>query len=198
MSDPIQIILVVALVAYVLIRRLAGQPAQGKKLLILPVIIMVIGIASLSHTWSPLAVGFLVATTGISFIIGILRGVSIKLFDKDGIVWMRYTAITVVLWVVNIAIKIAAAFAIAAINPVAAHEESSGLLISLGMGVLMEGVVVAMKAVNTNSRVLWAKGKDGQADRHSDFLDNLQQNRANSNGGTASSLLKSIRDRTNR
>lgn len=209
MSDPIELILIIALIAYILIRRLAGQPAQGKKLLILPAIIMVIGIASLSHTWSPFAISFLVATTGVSFIIGILRGVSIKLFGKDGVVWMRYTATTVVLWVANIAIKIAAAITIATINPVAAHQESSGLLISLGMGVLMEGVVVALKAVNTDSRVLWAKGKDGQADRHSEFLDNLQYNRANSNsnsnsnrngtgtGGTSSSLLASIRNRNN-
>ncbi|AMM19437.1 hypothetical protein AX769_03875 [Frondihabitans sp. PAMC 28766] len=194
MSDPIELILIIALIAYVLIRRMAGQPAQGKKLLILPAIIMVIGFTSLSHTWTPTAVAFLVGTTAISFVIGILRGVSIRLFEKDGIVWMRYTGVTVALWVTNIAIKIAAALTIAAIDPVAAHEESSGLLISLGMGVLMEGVVVAYKAVNGDSRVVWAKGKDGEADRHSDFLDNLQRNRANNNGSTASSILDSIRN----
>jgi membrane protein CcdC involved in cytochrome C biogenesis len=177
MSNPIELVLIIALIAYVLIRRMAGQPAQGKKLLVLPAVIMVIGFLSLSHTWSPLAVGFLVATTAISFVIGILRGVSIKLFEKDGVVWMRYTGTTVVLWVANILIKVAAAFAIAVINPTAAHQESSGLLISLGMGVLMEGVVVANKALHTDSRVLWAKGKDGEADRHSDFLDTIQRSR---------------------
>lgn len=193
MSNPLEVVLIIALIAYVLIRRMAGQPAQGKKLLILPAIIMVIGITSLSHTWSPLAVAFLAATTAISFIIGILRGVSIKLFEKDGIVWMRYTGKTVALWVANIGIKVVAAITIAAIDPTAAHQESSGLLISLGMGVLMEGIVVSYKAVNSNlsSRVVWAKGKDGEADRPSPFFDNLQKN------GT-SSLLDSIRDRSTR
>jgi hypothetical protein len=176
MSDPVELILVIALIAYVLIRRTAGQPAQGKKLLILPAVVMVIGFTGLSHTWSPLAVGFLVGTTAISFVIGILRGLSIRLFEKDGVVWMRYTATTVVLWVTNIAIKIAAAAVIAVVNPTAAHQESSGLLISLGMGVLMEGVVVANKAVHTSTQVLWSKGKDGEADRRSDFLDNWQRN----------------------
>jgi membrane protein CcdC involved in cytochrome C biogenesis len=193
MSNPIEIVLIIAVIGYVLLRRMAGQPAQGKKLLILPAVIMVIGITSLGHTWSPLSVGFLVATTAMSFVLGIFRGVSIKLFEKDGIVWMKYTKTTVALWIGNIAIKVVAAVALAAIDPTAAHQESTGLLISLGMGILMEGIVVSYKAVNSNlsSRVVWAKGKDGEADRVSPFFDNLQKN------GT-SSLLDSIRDRSNR
>lgn len=194
MSDPIEIILVVALVAYVLIRRVAGQPAQGKKLLLLPVVILAIGVLSLSHTWSPVAVGFLVATTGISFIIGILRGVSVKLFEKDGIVWMRYTGKTVALWVFNIVIKIAAAVALAVVNPTAAHQESSGLLISLGMGILMEGVIVANKALHTDTHLVWAKGKNGEADRHSDVLDNLQRNGSADTLGTGS-IVDFLRNR---
>jgi hypothetical protein len=43
---------------------------------------------------------------------------------------------------------------------------------------LVEGAVVLMRALRTDSQVIWAKGKDGRPHTTSAFLDGLQ-NRAN-------------------
>jgi membrane protein CcdC involved in cytochrome C biogenesis len=175
MSDPIEIILVIALLAYTLVRRSAGQPAQGRKLLVAPLVFIVIGLFVISHTWTSLGIGVVVVSTLVSIVFGIVRGFSIKLYDKNGIVWMKYTKVTIALWIANIAIKLVGAVIIAGIDPAAASQESSGLFLRLGLGVLMEGIIVAARGTKTDSRVIWSRSKDGQADQSSAFFDNHQR-----------------------
>jgi hypothetical protein len=38
-------------------------------------------------------------------VLGLLRGASIRVFDKDGIVYLCHTATTMVLWGINLAVK---------------------------------------------------------------------------------------------
>jgi len=179
MSDPIEFILIIALLAYTLIRRSAGQPAQGRKLLVAPIVFIVIGLFVLSHNWSPLGLAVVIVSTLVSIAFGIARGFTIRLYEKDGIVWMKYTKVTIALWIANIVIKLAGAAIVASINPAAGSQESSGLFLRLGLGVLMEGIVVASRGVKTSSPLIWSRGKDGQSDRTSDFLNRRQQRRTN-------------------
>jgi hypothetical protein len=188
MSDPVEIVLVIFAIGYVLVRRLAGQPAEGKRMLLLPAVLIVIGLTSLAHTWSPVSIAFLVGTTLISVVLGILRGVSIRISERDGIAFMRYTGITVALWIVNIAIKLGASVMLGFVDHSAESSVSSGLLLSLGAGILMEGLVVLYRALHTDTQIIWSKGKDGASHTTSPFLDNLQRN------GTGS-LFDSLRGR---
>ncbi len=66
----------------------------------------------------------------------------------------------------------------------------SGLSLRFGLGVLMEGIVGAFRAVNTNSRVVWTHGTNGQVNRHSDLFDSWQ--------GGSKSLGKAGRNQTGR
>ncbi|MFC4244537.1 DUF1453 domain-containing protein [Gryllotalpicola reticulitermitis] len=176
MSGPIEVILIIVVIGYLLIRRLIGEAAEGRRMLLLPAILTAIGLMDLAKVaQSPVSIGFLIATTAVSVVLGLLRGATIRVFEQDGLVFMRYRVITVVLLALNFAIKFGASFALGLVDPSAEHAASNGLLLTLGSGLLVEGLVVLSKAVRTNSRILWKQGKDGEPHKTSSFLDGLQQ-----------------------
>jgi hypothetical protein len=43
MSGPLEIVVILAVVGYLLARRVIGEPAQAKRMLILPVVLSLIG-----------------------------------------------------------------------------------------------------------------------------------------------------------
>lgn len=180
MSGPVEIILIVAAICYVLARRVAGEPAQAKRMLLLPAVLTAIGVSDAGPITrsGATAVAFLVASTAISVVIGVLRGLSVRLRDRDGIVFMNYTAVTVVLWVVNVVVKLGADLLLRAVDPHGAAGFGNSLLLTLGAGMLCEGGVVLLRALNTDSRILWESGKDGRAHTTSTWLDALQSRMA--------------------
>jgi hypothetical protein len=62
------------------------------------------------------------------------------------------------------------------VDPHAAAAVSNSLLLTLGAGLLVEGLVVLARAMRTDSRVIWSKGKNGQPHQMSPFLDGLRDN----------------------
>lgn len=204
MSGPVEIIIIIAAVLYVMISRLMGEPAQAKRMLLVPAVLIVIGLLDVSKAaQSPTSIAFLVGTATVSAAIGLLRGASIRVFVKEDIVYMRYTVTTVFLWVLNFAIRFGASFVLALVDPKAGQAMSNGLMLTLGAGLLVEGLAVLSKAVRVNSRVVWEKGKDGQPDKMSPFVDNLQQkvqntdlSKSGSRGrrGLFGSLVDDVRD----
>ncbi|MDT8913308.1 DUF1453 domain-containing protein [Amycolatopsis sp. PS_44_ISF1] len=176
MSGPLQVVLIIAVIAYVLIRRLAGEPAEAKRMLILPAILIAVGLSQLDDLGrSGVAVLFLAGTTLVSAALGALRGVTIRLPRRDGIVFMRYTAVTIVLWVVNIAVKIGAGLLLGAIDPAGSDALGGTTFLTVGVGMLLEGVVVLARALRTGDQVIWAQGRDGAPHRTSPWLDDLQR-----------------------
>ena len=142
-------------------------------MLLLPAVLAVIGLSSAqSVLHDPVQVGFLAVTTLLSIGIGALRGLSVRVFVRDGIVHMRYTVITIVLWVANILAKLAANFLLAMVDPHA--DGGNTLMLTIGAGLLMEGVVVLAKAMRTGGQVIWQQGKDGAPHQSAKFLDDLQ------------------------
>jgi hypothetical protein len=175
MSGPVEVVLVIAVIAYVLIRRMMGEPAEGRRMLLLPAILTVVGVVDVTKVaQSGVSIGFLVASTVVSVGIGLLRGASVKVFERDGIVFMRYTVVSVVLLAVNFAVRFGASFVLGLVDPSAVHATSSGLLLTLGASLLVEGLCVLSKAVRLRGRIVWAKGKKGAPHQTSAFLDSLQ------------------------
>jgi hypothetical protein len=155
-SGPVEIVLIIAAVGYVLARRLAGEPAQAKRMLVLPGILAAIGLTDLDKVAQPpMSIAFLVGTTAVSLLIGVLRGASIRLSTRDGVVYMRYTVVTIVLWALNFGIKFGASFALGMVDPAAAHAGSNGLLLTLGVGLLAEGLTVLAKATRVGGEIMW-------------------------------------------
>lgn len=156
MSGPVQIVLIVAAVCYVLVRRLIGEPAQAKRMLVLPVVLGAAGLSDVAgQLTTPLSVLFLVATAALSVLFGALRGISVRISERDGVAFVRYTGVTVALWVANVALKFGANEVLRMVDPKDAGAVSNGLLVTLGAGMLVEGVVVLARAMHANHPVMW-------------------------------------------
>jgi hypothetical protein len=175
-SGPIEIIVIIAVIGYILAKRLIGEPAEVKRMLLLPAILTVAGLVSLAQVaQSPVSIWFLIGTAIVSAVIGLLRGATVRVFERDGIVFMRYRVMTVILWGVNLAIRFGASFVLGMIDPKAEHATSNGLMLTLGIGMLVEGLGVLSKAVRLRGQVVWEKGKDGKPHTTSTFFDGLQE-----------------------
>lgn len=177
MSGAWQIILIVVAVGYILVRRMVGEQAEARRMLILPAVLTVIGVSDVSGDLkTPAAVGLLVVTAAISVAIGALRGATVRISARNGVAFVQYTILTVILWVVNIAIKFGANVGLRIIDPHDSAALSNSLLLTLGAGMLVEGLVVLGRALRADHQVIWQAGKDGAPHQMSPFLDNIQRN----------------------
>jgi hypothetical protein len=163
-------------VLYVLMRRLLGQPAEGKRLLLLPGILILVGLLQTAKTeMSPLTVTFLIVTALASTGVGALRGATVRVYPQDGIAYLRYTWPTITLWAASVGIQIGAHIFSSGIDAKSGAVSQSTLLITLGLGLLAEGFVVFYKARRHQHHVIWQQGKKGAPHTTSPFLDNLKR-----------------------
>ncbi|MGW7532301.1 DUF1453 domain-containing protein [Amycolatopsis sp. NPDC054798] len=177
MSGPVEIVLIVAAVGYLMVRRMIGEPAQAKQMLILPAVLSVVGLSTLSgEVKTPASLVFLAGTAVISVVLGVLRGATVRISRRDGVAFVRYTGVTVGLWVANIVVKVGVNLALDAFDPQDSGGVSNSLLFTLGVGILAEGLVVLYRALRAGHQVMWAQGKDGAPAQSSPLLDNIQRN----------------------
>ncbi|WP_330274481.1 DUF1453 domain-containing protein [Lentzea sp. NBC_00516] len=170
MNTTVEIVLIAAAIIFVMARRLLGEPAVGKRLLLLPAILGVIGLTQTS-VGSVSALAFLLVSAALSVVFGLLRGLTIRTYERNGIVMLRYTAMTIALWVVSIAARIAVGFLMAP----GGAQAGNGLMLVVGAGLLAEGLVVMNKALRVRGQVVWSKGRNGAPHRTSAFLDSWQE-----------------------
>lgn len=122
-------------VLYVLVRRFMGEPLNARDLLAPPAFLLFFGIRAVDGFHLvyllPLAAGFA---------FGAVRGLTIRLFERDGHLWQRYTPWTLLVWVTSIG----ASFGFALLLD---HHAPTQL--SIGVSMLGELCAVGAKAVNT-------------------------------------------------
>ncbi|MFB9925483.1 DUF1453 domain-containing protein [Amycolatopsis halotolerans] len=177
MSGPVEIVLIVAAIGYLMVRRLIGEPAQAKQMLILPAVLSVVGLSTLSgEVKTPASMVFLVGTAAVSVALGVLRGMSVRISRRDGTAFVRYTALTVALWVANIVVKIGVNLALDAFDPQDAGGVANSMLLTIGVGILAEGLVVLYRALRAGHQVMWTQGSDGAPGQTSPLLDDIQRN----------------------
>ncbi|MEV4619494.1 hypothetical protein AB0J74_12390 [Asanoa sp. NPDC049573] len=148
--NPTSVLIALAVIAFVLVRRLAGMPLDGRRLALLPVVLSVWGVTSLAqgfdgtlHAYGTdvglLALGALLAFGG-----GLVRGVTVKLYPRDGRLWYRYTWITVAVWVGLILLRVVqltVGWAVGADTSVLA----AGLPLMLGLSMIGEVAVLGAR-----------------------------------------------------
>ncbi|WP_114597666.1 DUF1453 domain-containing protein [Renibacterium salmoninarum] len=188
LSGPVGIVIVIGVVAYVMIRRFLGEPVEAKRMLLLPVILSIIGLFSLNDSpQSADSILFLVITVTLGIAIGIFRGLTIRVKDRDGVAFLHYTWFTIGVWAVSLLVKFGSSILWHSIDAQAAQLAANSTMLSLGTGLLAEGLVVMLKAISTDSRIMWQKGQDGQAYSTSPLIDQLQQqSKSRSGKGTVS------------
>jgi peptidoglycan/LPS O-acetylase OafA/YrhL len=150
--SPVTILLVVAAVGYVLWSRMQGRPLKLRRMLLLPVVLVVLGIVDLTGSSAPHLtskdIAFLVVSLALSIVLGAARGATIELYPKQGELWQRYRKSTVALWIALIAAKLIL-IAIASAAGASAGSGTSTLLLTLGVSLLAEAAIVVPRALST-------------------------------------------------
>lgn len=127
--------LIAAGVLYVLVRRFRGEPLNARDLLAPPAFLLFFGIRAVDE-FHPIYLIPLFA----GFAFGAFRGMTIKLFERDGHLWQRYTPWTLVVWVTSLGASIGLGLLIGGHAPTQ---------LSIGVSMLGELCTIGAKALNT-------------------------------------------------
>ena len=157
----LEVVAAVAIIGFVIYQQLAGQTLRGKKVVLLPVILTVIGVTNLSgggRHLQPVDVVCLAVGCAMSIAIGLAFGAIMRLESRDGVLWARMPVKGLWLWAALIASR-GVMYAVAV--GLHAHVAASGapLLLALGLNRLAQAAVVVPRAFSAG--VPFAPEKDG-------------------------------------
>lgn len=156
------IALVVLLVGYLLVRRMAGQLMEARRMLVLPAILALVGLASLNSTsLSAMAMGFLLLGCVVGIVLGVIRGYTVRITELDGKAWMRYSVASIGLWIAAIAVRVLMVPMEIAIDPAAASAAGQATMLAVGIGFLAESAVVLYRAMHSDATIVWRADKSG-------------------------------------
>lgn len=143
-----QILLIVAIVVLVIGRRFMGQPLRGQSLL-LPVGVTAWGGYQLAgqHHLTGTEIGFLLLCALLGAASGAGRGITVRLYPREGHLWMRYTWLTAVVWIASIALR--AGLVIGGHLAGIGLNTTSTTVLTLGVSLIAEVLVVGARATRT-------------------------------------------------
>lgn len=162
MSDFIRIIAVIGIIAFVIGRQLVGEPLRGKRVVVLPVILTVIGLSDLGSRSQPVKpndIVFLVIGGVLAAGIGVAQGSIMRLESRNGALWGQMPLKALWLWVLLIGSRL---LVTGAADVAGAHVagSTSTILLMLGINRLAQAAVVLPRALSAN--VPFAPEKDGK------------------------------------
>ncbi len=152
---PTTMLLVAAAVLYLLVRRCTGEPLEARRLVVPPVLLVAWGGYGVSQTFTGatlphavldgavLGAGAVLAVAG-----GLVRGLTVRVFVRNGRLWYRYTAMTVVVWAVLAGVRFAEDAAGRALGA-DATVVAAALPFVIGLSLLGEAAVVGRRAIAT-------------------------------------------------
>jgi hypothetical protein len=159
----IEILAVVGIIGYVMFRQVSGEALRGKRAVLLPAVLTVVGYgdlhgdrgARLSHA----DVACLVVGAAGSVVIGLAFGWVTRLEERDGYLWARLPVWGLALWGALVGWRVLVMLVAASVH---AHVAASSatLLFSLGVNRLAQAAVIVPRAMATG--VPFAPEKDGR------------------------------------
>lgn len=157
------VVLVIAIAAYVIGRQLLGEPLRGKRVILLPVILAVVGGTDLAHTHlhaTTVDVTCLAISAVISVSIGLAQGAVLRIEQRDGYLWGQLPPKGLILWVALIVSRVTM---LAVASGLHAHLAASSdtILLMLGINRLGQAAVVTLRAMT--SGIPFAPEKDGRS-----------------------------------
>jgi hypothetical protein len=138
-----EVAIYIALIAFLVARRIRGEEVSApKRLFLLPIIVGAISLQGLTHAKpNAVAIGVIAVGCALSLVFGLWRGRLDKVSLVDGAPYMTWSAGSVALFAVGVLTKLALnAGGVAAGGTSSAL--SSSILLSLGLTLLAEAVVV--------------------------------------------------------
>ncbi|MFE6052326.1 DUF1453 domain-containing protein [Kitasatospora sp. NPDC056446] len=146
MSGWVYVVLIAVVVVVVVVRRLRGEPLNARDLFGPPVVLTGLGL------WAPwqrhgLGAGdaaWVVTGAVLGAALGAVRGATIRVYEREGVLWQRYTGRTFLVAVLSLAVMagfaaLAAHFGLAA--------DARPVQLSIGVGFLGEALVVGWRGL---------------------------------------------------
>lgn len=139
--------LVLCAVAYVVVRRLLGEPLNARDLCGPPLVLTGIGVYQLTRAdLTGADIAWLAGGVVVGLACGAVRGATIVLFTRNGVLWQRYTTRTFAVWVLSLLAS--GGYALAALAG-GMHPDARPMLLSIGIGMLGEMAALGLRALAT-------------------------------------------------
>ena len=168
----LNILVYVALIGYVMFKRVQGQPvATPRRLFALPIVLIILGYGDVTSgaALKPIIITLTVIAGIVSFGLGLVRGRADQISDRDGSPFIKWGFASLILFVGNIVAKLVLdLIGIAAGGSTSAVGKS--LLLTFGLTLLGEAIVVWMRTggatgLLTPSRATTAQPRQPTTDR---------------------------------
>jgi hypothetical protein len=139
-------VVVVVLVVGLVVKRFLGEPLNLRDLAVPPVVLTGIGVWHLVDDvrLSGGEIAWVVAGAVVGLVFGAVRGLTPKLFVKDGHLWQRYTVWTVVVWVVSAGANFGMGY-LAGLS-----AEVRPVTLSIGVSLLGEAIMLGVRGFAAN------------------------------------------------
>jgi hypothetical protein len=161
--SAIEILAVIGIIGYVIFRQVQGEPLRGKRTVLLPAVLIVIGFVNLHGSGgahlSGTDVACLVAGAAGSAAIGLAFGAVIRLESRGGYLWAQLPLRGLWLWAGLAGWRVLIMVLASGLHAHIAASTAT-LLLSLGVNRLAQAAVVVVRA--TGMGVPFAPEKDGK------------------------------------
>jgi hypothetical protein len=161
--SAIEILAVIGIIGYVIFRQVQGEPLRGKRAVLLPAILTVIGFMNLrsgggAHLTGT-DIGCLIVGTAGSAAIGLAFGAIMRLESRGGHLWAQLPPRGLWLWGALVAWRVVVMLLATGMH---AHVAASSatLLLSLGVNRLAQALVIVPRAMAMG--VPFAPERDGK------------------------------------
>jgi len=164
-SEVIRVLAVIAIVGYVIGRQLIGEPLRGKRVVVLPVILAVAGVADLGEHGRQVELAdviCLVISGLIAVTIGLLQGGTIRLECRNGALWGQMPVRGLWLWALLVGSRLIMTVIALAVGAKVAGS-SAPIIMLLGINRLGQAAIVMRHALATG--IPFAPEKDGRSFR---------------------------------
>jgi len=145
----LEMVAVVAIVGYVIGRQLLGEHLRGKRLIVLPIVLAIIGVTELvghGHHLATADVALIAVGAVVAGAVGIGQGLVMRLEDRDGTLWGQMPRRSLWLW---FALVLSRVIIMVVASGVGAHVAASTapILLTLGINRLAQAAMVAPRAL---------------------------------------------------
>lgn len=159
----VEVLAVIAIIVYVIGRQLSGELLRGRRLILLPGILTVVGIVDVSGYKGHVGatdVALIAASAGAAIAIGLAQGFTMRLESRDGALWGQLPLYGLWLWLALVAARVT--------TDVVAHglgahlaASASPILLTLGLNRLAQALVIGARAFTAG--IPFAPEKNGKS-----------------------------------
>jgi hypothetical protein len=156
----LEVLLVIGVIGFVIYQQVAGQLLQGKRLIVLPAVVTVVGLLDLrGHHLGSADIAWLTVGAAGSLAIGLAFGLIMRLQSRDGVLWAKMPLRGLWLWVALVAWR-ALIMVLAAHTGAHVAASTTPLLFTLGLNRLGQAIAIMPRAIRAG--IPFAPEKDGR------------------------------------